>query len=551
MKSNKRKTALICLCGIAAVSVGGMAVYSAFGSAPETAAATNTASVERMDIRQYVTVSGTVKSSETSELSSSAVNTKVKKVSVRTGDRVKKGDVIAILDDSELQSRLAAAEKQLENIKAKNDIELSSAKRIYDNAVAERAEKSERGSKILSSAKESYDKALSEKNEAAKAYSDAVSSRTAKSDELKAALDEAEAAAERAAELKTELDNAKSEYKRLKAEYDLLEADSTTSSDELKAANDRCDEAAELSAETEAALTEAKEQAKALSDIAEKYASELSSAVLDEKESKAELSTAGRYLEQAKSDVNTASYSKTDTDEANAGDVANKADSLKAAGISAEDMLSEPMQQIEQIKRCIADCTVRADRDGVVTAVNVKEGELYTGGTIAVIQDDSSFMVSAFADQYDISKLEKDQPVEITINAVSSEVLDGTLSFVAPTPDAPTSSAEGSAAGGTEYSLEADLSKQPEGMRIGMTAKLGIITGEKKGVLAVPDNCISTDVDGSSYITVEDDAHAQRKIAVERGICNDYYTEIISSEVSEDMKVIAPKEDNSDTSVFY
>ena len=111
--------------------------------------------------------------------------------------------------------------------------------------------------------------------------------------------------------------------------------------------------------------------------------------------------------------------------------------------------------------------------------------------------------------------------------------------------------ADGSSSGSTVYALEADFRAQPEGMRIGMTAKLNIITGEKQGVLAVPDNCISTDADGRNYITVADDAGEQRRIAVERGICNDYYTEIISSEVSENMKVIAPKEDNSDTSVFY
>lgn len=547
----KGKTAVICICGIAALSIGGMAVYSALGSAPETAAASHATAIERMDIKQYVTVSGTVKSSKTSELISSAVNTKVEKVNVRVGDRVKKGDIIAVLDTSELQSQLEAAEKQLENIKSKNDIELSSAKRVYDNAVAQKNEKSERGSNILSSAKESYDKSLNEKNEAAKAYNDAVDNRTAKADELQRAVDEAEAAAECAAELKCGMDNAKAEYKRIKAEYDLLSADSSTAENELKAAKEKCDEAEVSASEAEAAYTDAKDMAKALSDAAEKLASEYSSAVVDEKETRAELSTANKYLDQAKSELNSASYSKIDTDELNKDDVAAKADLLKEAGISAEDMLSEPQRQIEQIKRSIESCTVKADRDGVITAVNVKEGEMYSGNTIAVIQDDSSFIVSAAADQYDISKLEKDQPVEITINAVSHDVMAGTLSFVAPTPDAPTYSADGSVSGGTQYAIEADFGSQPEGMRIGMTAKLNIITGEKKDVLAVPDNCISTDADGISYITVAENNGEQRKITVERGICNDYYTEIISSEISEDMKVSAPKDTDSSTGVFY
>ena len=105
MGKHKARTAVICICGAAALSLGGMAVYSAFGSAPETAAAQHTVAVEKMDIKQYVTVSGTVGSSNVSSVSSSAINTKVREVKVRVGDRVKKGDVIAVLDDKDLQEQ--------------------------------------------------------------------------------------------------------------------------------------------------------------------------------------------------------------------------------------------------------------------------------------------------------------------------------------------------------------------------------------------------------------------------------------------------------------
>ena len=551
MGKNKKKAAVICLAGIAALSVGGLAVYNAFGSTTETAAAPHTAAIERMDIKQSVTVSGTVKSSESSELKSSAVNTKVKKLNVKVGDRVKKGDIVAVLDDSDLQGQLEAAEKQLQNIKARNDIELSSAKRMYDSAVAEKAEKTERSNQILSAAKENYDKAVSERNEAAGSYDEAVNNRIELSVLLQQDMEEAEAAAAEANELKTAADNAKAEYKSLKAEYDLISADSSAAPEDIAAAKERCDAAAALSAEADDALTDAKAAAKSLADAAAKYSTELSSAVLDEKETRAELSSADKYVDQAKSEITSASYSKTDTDEAYAGDVAAKADSLKTAGLSAEDSLSESQRQIDQLKRSIESCTVKADCDGVITAVNVKEGDVYMGDAIAVIQDDSSFMISAAADQYDIGKLKKDQPVEITINAVSRDAMKGSLSFVVPTPNAPTYSADGTLSGSTEYALEADFSSQPEGLRIGMTARLSIITGEKDGALAVPDNCIFTDADGISYITVSGDGKEEKKIAVERGICNDYYTEIISPEISEDMKVIVPEEDNSGSSVFY
>ena len=110
------RTAVISLCGAAALSLGGMAVYSAFGSAPETAAAQHTVSVEKMDIKQYVTVSGTVGSSNVSSVSSNAVNTKVREVKVKVGDRVKKGDIIAVLDDTDIRELSPYADKFVNNI---------------------------------------------------------------------------------------------------------------------------------------------------------------------------------------------------------------------------------------------------------------------------------------------------------------------------------------------------------------------------------------------------------------------------------------------------
>ena len=86
-----------------------------------------------------------------------------------------------------------------------------------------------------------------------------------------------------------------------------------------------------------------------------------------------------------------------------------------------------------------------------------------------------------------------------------------------------------------------------------MTAKLDIITAEKSDVLAVPDNCIITEADGSSYINVSTDGKNSEKIAVDTGISDDYYTEISGSGITVNTKVIVPSGNSKDSGsdLFY
>lgn len=547
------RTAVISLCGAAALSLGGMAVYSAFGSAPETAAAQHTVSVEKMDIKQYVTVSGTVGSSNVSSVSSNAVNTKVREVKVKVGDRVKKGDIIAVLDDTDIREQLSAAEKQLENITAKNDIDLKAAQRMYYGAVTERSEKTARSIRLVSEAKDSYSKALAQQQETSDSYSAAVNDRIYKSEMTEQAAQQAEEAAACAAELKAASDAARAEYKALKADFDKLYADKEASPEETAAAKEACDKAAEAADDAANALAEAQAHANELAAAAKKCAEELSTAIIEEKELKSALSAADRLTEEARQAVSAASDTKTDTDETLSGDIAAKADVLKTTGISAEDMLAEPAHRIDELKRSIEEHTVRADCDGVITAVNVKEGELYSGGAIAVVQDDSSFIISASADQFDIGRLSKGLDADITVSAVSHDVYSGKLSFAAPTPGQPSLTDLSTDQGNDGYALEAEFIRQPEGLRIGMTAKLDIITAEKSDVLAVPDNCIITEADGSSYINVSTDGKNSEKIAVDTGISDDYYTEISGSGITVNTKVIVPSGNSKDSGsdLFY
>ena len=83
-----------------------------------------------------------------------------------------------------------------------------------------------------------------------------------------------------------------------------------------------------------------------------------------------------------------------------------------------------------------------------------------------------------------------------------------------------------------------------------MSAKLVIVTEEKKDVFAVPDNCLQKDSKGW-YITVQKEENETEILYVDKGLTTDYYTEISGKDVKEGMEIITPEDDTDSGSVFY
>ena len=547
MKKGK-KAAVITICSIAALGIGGSVVYGAISSKPNDANAGQTAEVEKMDLKQCITVTGTVKSDESSNVISELLNTEIKSVNVKAGDRVKKGDVIAVLDDTDLKDQLERAEKALASANERNDININAAKRMYDTAVNDKNTNSQRGSRTVDYARDIYNKAVKNRDDVYSNYNDAVNARKDAEYEAEQAAETAAEASEAAAALQAALDEAKENFKDIKSNYESVMENSDASDDDRNGAKSAYDEASSAISQLEEQIKEANSAVKDATDYAKKAAEMYTTALMTEKELKGSLSAVDNAVDEAKHGIDTASDSKAETEHTFDSTIASSADNLKTAELSTDDAVADIEQQIRNIKKNIEKCTIKADIDGIITEVNVKAGETYNGSVIAVIQDDSSYKIEAAADQYDISKLEKGLPAEITVQAISSEPMSGSLSFVSPTPQAPTYSADGSGSS-TDYTIEASLDNKEDKLRLGMTAKLNIIVGESKDALAVPDSCIYTDESGKTFIEVPDGDSTDR-VYVKCGLKNDYYTEVSGDGVREGMEIIVPDSDGEGKS-FY
>ena len=516
------------------------------GQKTETEA--ETATVERRDLVQSLTLSGTVESGAAYSVTSSLADVEVKQVNVTVGDSVRKGDVIAVLDDEELRENVNSASKNLSSAKKKNSQDISNAKRSLKNAKEDEKVQTSRAKQDVKTAETQYNAAVNEvnslKSELASARSDLSYAQQRKS--------RAEA---NAAPAHAEIDSKNDEIEELAKDIETLEEEIIVGHDESKRAV--LDKVLEDKRAAEVELNSIKKKNSVVLNeetaAQAAYSAALSTVSnLEDKVKEAEDNAAS-----LKDAVNKAKQTSEDTERSASRTVQDQKQALNSAYDSASDSLDAPTKELKKAQKDLDASTVVAEADGIITAVNVKPGDKYKGDAIAVIQDDSTYRVSSSADQYDISSLAVGQEAEITVTAADMSGTPGRLIYVGSTPmvsetgavetSGGSASAGGSSGGsGANYRVEAVIPDPSQKMRIGMTAKVVVTVWKKTDCLAVPDEAIRTDENGNNYIVVVDDRGKKRNIYVKYGMKTDYYSEIIGDDVEEGMQVLVPQYDGED-----
>lgn len=450
-----------------------------------------TAEIETRDLTTSITTTGTVKSMESRVIKSALTKTELSEVDVAVGDTVEAGQVVAIFKDTDIRTDIARMEDKINVSKQTEAIETEATDREYVYTYGTQA-------LSITQAQQKVDNALKDLNEACDGYGNAKR-------KLQAAKDEGKSDTEI-----TQLENAVS------SAYQTEQKAQTTYSDALQAQTDA-------------------------------------------------LRSANNTLASTDENYEKSSLTKGDTTE-------------------------ELEQQLEDLQTSLDNCVVTAPIGGVVTSLAVKSGDTYVEGEIMTIQNCEMFTVSAQIDEYDISELKEGMKVVIKTDATRDDELEGVVSFIAPTATAAT----GSSTDAT-YEVTIDILTQDDRLKLGMTAKLNIIVDEIQDVMTVPYDAISTNASGDSVvyiveggmpgmnrqsaqgdrtgaaggqqngtaaggieagasaaitgtvtptIAVGDAADApvieQREVVVEVGMESDYYTQIISDELSAGMTVVIP-----------
>jgi HlyD family secretion protein len=188
----------------------------------------------------------------------------------------------------------------------------------------------------------------------------------------------------------------------------------------------------------------------------------------------------------------------------------------------AEAGVSQAQAQLNAAKLNRDKALLRAPFDGVITTVNVSVGDSAssagaTGAPLTIV-DESKLHLDVNVSERDVSQLSKGQAATVVIDALGTDVITGTVSYIAPAATVVQNV--------TTYRVRVDLPKQNKAIRVGMNATVEIATTEKKNVLIVPASAIRS-VGTKRYVRIkEGDTFVDREIRV--GMSNDVEAEVTS-----------------------
>ncbi len=332
-----------------------------------------TVQVSKQNLINSISVTGTIASADSRDVQAIAKNVEVLEVNGEVGDYVNEGDVIVVLDSTDLELSLTQAQNSQALSQYKENKTIETAEENYTEAVEDGTT--------------DYQKAL--KN----------------AEDAKEALQEADADLEEAASSLKRQEARLSEAKEKQAEaYAALQVDDTNS--DLKEAYAAASSAVSA-AQTE--YTSRHQKYLQLEDTDDKAIEAYENAV--------------EALEEA--------------EKKNNRNIDSAGDELEQSQMERQYSNSSSTQSIENLQDQIESCTVKAPRSGVITALNVEVGDTYMGegNTLFTVADEKNFVVSASVDEYDISSIVKDQTAAVIVEALGDEELPATVSFVSPTAE--------------------------------------------------------------------------------------------------------------------
>lgn len=503
------------------------AIYIKRSKKESADAEVKTEKLEKRTIVNSVSGSGKVEAVNSEEVTAGMAGTTIDSIEVQVGDHVEAGQTIAVMDTSSLSSQVKSLNDEIKDLEKQKADAVKSKKEAEDKAAAD-AQAAQVQAAQDAYAREVAAQAQKEANEAEK---------------------------------KQTLSALTAQYNALNTQYtadnEKLQSMQATYQEKLQ---DGADDGADAGADGKKGWKETDADAMAY------YALILQQqgTVTTELTQLQNLQTSMKAVENADTSVSIPAVSSPQLSLPATGQLNNM-----NVATSYDSAISTLKEQVKSLNRQIANGTIKARTSGTVTEVNAKAGDTYLGTPIASVEGIETLMLTAEVDEYDIPDVSVGMPVKIKTDATRDEELEGEVSFVALKASGSSSSSSlgalSSLTGGADmsgftaassdatYTVHIALKEQNERLRIGMNAKISIITDSVKDAWSVPFESVQTDEDGREYIEVEEEKKVdgrktttKRKIPVTTGIEGTYYIQIMSDELKEGMDVIVPEsQDNS------
>ncbi|MCX6383251.1 MAG: efflux RND transporter periplasmic adaptor subunit [Actinobacteria bacterium] len=178
--------------------------------------------------------------------------------------------------------------------------------------------------------------------------------------------------------------------------------------------------------------------------------------------------------------------------------------------------------------------------DGLVQAVNFKEGEYLSPAVAAVTVISSDFVIRTDIEETDIGKIKPGQEVDITLDAYPDEIVKGVVDKISPVSK--------NTAGVISFQVTIKPEDAKPGLlKFGISANATIYTSKIENVILVPSLAVFEE-NGKSYVWVLNEKKEASQIEVKTGASNFENTEIKSG-VNEGDEILLSKPEQKKNSL--
>lgn len=464
---------------------------------------TQTGQVERKDISETITTTGTVQSKDVRTITSANTGVTIEKVNFEVGDFVNEGDVIVEFSREDIEKNINRAEEDLAEARASESLKdkYMASDNSYDHnnyayTTVENSLSTAQSLESLNQAKQNLSQACEDKSRFVDKYNTAVNNLPIVQQEY----DEASA------------------YKSL---FTSVSSQPGLVSNEFPGWGNNDKEIVINYLNYQYTLDEFNNYLSDLNTKINEYKNTINSY-------DSQLPTYDKAITSAQQNVDRSqlSYESALVAESNRNNSAAKSNNTSdynydAYLISRGDSVTKAARALEEQQDKLDDYVVYAPISGVVTSVTAQEGNGYvnTSGGLMTIQAVDTYEISTQIDEYDINSVSLGQRVVIKTDATGDDVLEGIVSFISPistsassTSTSAASASSGSSSSSNTYEVRIDIISNESRIKLGMSAKLNIIIDEHSNVLTVPYDAIEEGDDGQFFVTVVPaDAVANKK----------------------------------------
>ncbi len=451
--------------------------------------------VDKGDVVQQVSETGSVKLSNRLNIGFKYAG-RINKLYVSVGDKVRRGDILATLDTSQLEIQLEADKANLavvESKKTSGKISLTNTEQALKDAQDSANEK-------ISSV---YEDALNVLNSSyLKIYDSSVLVSKVNRVYFTTNDQEGRKVSENTARIENALKSAK---------YYLDEAEKERAREKIDAAL----------AEFKKDLEITRDSLGVIRDMAETIAyrnvvSSASKTSLDNQ--KAYIISALNNVVNTQQTISSAKIVNKKNIDAVEAKISLLKSELKKGGLY-DSQISQVEADIRLLKDKIAQSVLRAPDNGEVVDINKRPGEVVQP-TMPVISflPSGRFQIEVYIYEGDIPKVKIGDKVLINMTAFPDKTFNGRVVAIDP--------AEKIIEDVVYYKVTIDFNKEIKGLKPGMTADITIETAKKENVLRVPKELVE-DLNGEKFVRLYKNGETIKK-KIETGLEGNDYIEVLS-----------------------